>query len=135
MVLYSNDLNCQSLFFLRSGSIFFKSIHLATVCGPAILVPFWRMIEDQPVRCCVKNPVNRPLNCIFLVLKWCTAATIQCYSSVSWVYIPMTGNINFRCYHLCCYHETPVSKVISCFFGLMTFRILSIRLGHHELSR
>ena len=44
------------------------------IFGPVNFVLFKRLIEGQPIRGCIKNPVNRPLNHIFLMLKRCTAA-------------------------------------------------------------
>ena len=60
-----------------------------------VLFFFKSLIEGQPIRVCIKNPVNSPLNHIYLMLKRCTAAKIEYYSSVSWFLIPTTGDIIF----------------------------------------
>ena len=45
--------------------------------GSASFVLFKSLIEGQPIRDCIKHPVDRPLNHIFLMLMRCTAANVQ----------------------------------------------------------
>ena len=64
------------------------------IFGPTSSVLFKSLIEGQPIRGCI-NPVSRPLNYIFNMLKRCTAAKIQYYFIVSWFLITMTDDIAF----------------------------------------
>ena len=81
---------CSQLVFTATYYLFYSLVHYfwrpivwILVFGPASFVLFKSLIEGLPIRGCIKNPMNRPLNHIFLMLKWCTAAKIQYYSSVS----------------------------------------------------
>ena len=94
LMLFSIGLYRHILSFLKSSYYFWRPFLWILIFGPASFVLLKSLIEGQPIRSCIKKPVNRPVNHFFM-LKWCTAAKIHYYSSVSWFLIPMTGDIVF----------------------------------------
>ena len=109
LVLFSIGLYRHLISFLKSGSLLLKTIPLILIFGPERFF-FRSLIEGQPIKGCIENSVNRPLNHIFLILKRCSAAKIHYYSSVSWFLLPMTGDIAFAA-HIC----VNVKKIQSLF--------------------